>query len=60
MVGSAPLAKEVNLNGSGKLLKTAGYARPGKAVIVVVLHSNKLMIGKLNAPFMIPYVLFPV
>ncbi|KAM9187700.1 T-complex protein 1 subunit delta isoform 3-T3 [Dugong dugon] len=44
MLGSAELAEEVNLNGSGKLLKITGCASPGKTVTMVVRGSNKLVI----------------
>uniref|UniRef100_A0A2I3RA90 T-complex protein 1 subunit delta n=1 Tax=Pan troglodytes TaxID=9598 RepID=A0A2I3RA90_PANTR len=44
MLGSAELAEEVNLNGSGKLLKITGCASPGKTVTIVVRGSNKLVI----------------
>ena len=43
MLGSAELAEEVNLNGSGKLLKITGCTSPGKNRIVVG-GSNKLVI----------------
>uniref|UniRef100_A0A8C3XT53 T-complex protein 1 subunit delta n=1 Tax=Chelydra serpentina TaxID=8475 RepID=A0A8C3XT53_CHESE len=42
-LGSAELAEEVNLNGSGKLLKITGCASPGKTVTIVVRGSNKLV-----------------
>ncbi|XP_006974860.2 T-complex protein 1 subunit delta [Peromyscus maniculatus bairdii] len=44
MLGSAELAEEVNLNGSGKLFKITGCASPGKTVTIVVRGSNKLVI----------------
>uniref|UniRef100_A0A8C0L7P8 T-complex protein 1 subunit delta n=1 Tax=Canis lupus dingo TaxID=286419 RepID=A0A8C0L7P8_CANLU len=44
MLGSAELAEEVNLNGSGKLLKITGCTSPGKTVTIVVRGSNKLVI----------------
>uniref|UniRef100_A0A670YAT0 T-complex protein 1 subunit delta n=1 Tax=Pseudonaja textilis TaxID=8673 RepID=A0A670YAT0_PSETE len=44
MLGSAELAEEVNLNGSGKLVKITGCASPGKTVTIVVRGSNKLVI----------------
>uniref|UniRef100_A0A8D2HK87 T-complex protein 1 subunit delta n=1 Tax=Urocitellus parryii TaxID=9999 RepID=A0A8D2HK87_UROPR len=44
MLGSAELAEEINLNGSGKLLKITGCASPGKTVTIVVRGSNKLVI----------------
>ncbi|KAL7991346.1 hypothetical protein Chor_015602 [Crotalus horridus] len=44
MLGSAELAAEVNLNGSGKLIKITGCASPGKTVTIVVRGSNKLVI----------------
>uniref|UniRef100_F6S025 T-complex protein 1 subunit delta n=1 Tax=Macaca mulatta TaxID=9544 RepID=F6S025_MACMU len=44
MLGSAELAEEVSLNGSGKLLKITGCASPGKTVTIVVRGSNKLVI----------------
>ncbi|ELW63337.1 T-complex protein 1 subunit delta [Tupaia chinensis] len=44
MLGSAEIAEEVNLNGSGKLLKITGCASPGKTVTIVVRGSNKLVI----------------
>uniref|UniRef100_A0A2K6RKS3 T-complex protein 1 subunit delta n=1 Tax=Rhinopithecus roxellana TaxID=61622 RepID=A0A2K6RKS3_RHIRO len=44
MLGSAELAEEVNLNGSGKLLKITGCASPGKTVTIVVCGSNKQVI----------------
>ncbi|KAF6102574.1 chaperonin containing TCP1 subunit 4 [Phyllostomus discolor] len=44
MLGSAELAEEVNLDGSGKLLKITGCTSPGKTVTIVVRGSNKLVI----------------
>jgi len=44
MLGSAELAEEVHLNGSGKLVKVTGCASPGKTVTIVVRGSNKLVI----------------
>ncbi|XP_044310086.1 T-complex protein 1 subunit delta [Varanus komodoensis] len=44
MLGSAELAEEVNLNGSGKLVKITGCASPSKTVTIVVRGSNKLVI----------------
>ncbi|XP_055289744.1 T-complex protein 1 subunit delta-like [Moschus berezovskii] len=44
MLGSAELAEEVSLNGSGKLIKITGCASPGKTVTIVVRGSNKLVI----------------
>nr|CAI9713744.1 unnamed protein product [Rangifer tarandus platyrhynchus] len=44
MLGSAQLAEEVSLNGSGKLIKIKGWASPGKTVKIVVHGSNKLVI----------------
>ncbi|KAF3826739.1 hypothetical protein GH733_009264, partial [Mirounga leonina] len=44
MLGSAELAEEVNLNGSGRLLKITGCTSPGKTVTIVVRGSNKLVI----------------
>ena len=44
MLGSAELAEEVRLNGSGKLIKITGCASPGKTVTIVVRGSNKLVI----------------
>ncbi|EGW00369.1 T-complex protein 1 subunit delta [Cricetulus griseus] len=44
MLGSAELAEEVNLNGSGKLFKITGCTSPGKTVTIVVRGSNKLVI----------------
>ena len=44
MLGSAELAEEVRLNGSGKLIKMTGCASPGKTVTIVVRGSNKLVI----------------
>nr|XP_006122241.2 T-complex protein 1 subunit delta [Pelodiscus sinensis] len=43
MLGTAELAEEVNLNGSGKLIKVTGCASPGKTVTIVVRGSNKLV-----------------
>uniref|UniRef100_A0A8C0I493 T-complex protein 1 subunit delta n=1 Tax=Balaenoptera musculus TaxID=9771 RepID=A0A8C0I493_BALMU len=40
MLGSAELAEEVSLNGSGKLIKITGCASPGKTVTIVVRGSN--------------------
>ncbi|CAD7690329.1 unnamed protein product [Nyctereutes procyonoides] len=42
MLGSAELAEEVNLNGSGKLLKITGCTSPRKTV-TIVNHSNELI-----------------
>uniref|UniRef100_G3Q882 T-complex protein 1 subunit delta n=1 Tax=Gasterosteus aculeatus TaxID=69293 RepID=G3Q882_GASAC len=44
MLGTAELAEEVNLDGSGKLVKITGCASPGKTVSIVVRGSNKLVI----------------
>ncbi|KAI4796773.1 hypothetical protein KUCAC02_026770 [Chaenocephalus aceratus] len=44
MLGSAELAEEVSLDGSGKLVKITGCASPGKTVTIVVRGSNKLVI----------------
>ncbi|OXB80819.1 UNVERIFIED_CONTAM: hypothetical protein H355_003730 [Colinus virginianus] len=44
MLGSAELAEEVNLNGSGKLIKVTGCTNPGKTVTIVVRGSNKLVL----------------
>lgn len=44
MLGSAELAEEVSLNGSGKLVKITGCTSPGKTVTIVVRGSNKLVI----------------
>merc|ERR1719427_2491938 len=44
MLGSAELAEEVSLDGSGKLVKITGCASPGKTVSIVVRGSNKLVI----------------
>lgn len=44
MLGSAELAEEVSLNGSGKLFKITGCTSPGKTVTIVVRGSNKLVI----------------
>merc|ERR1719354_1259908 len=44
MLGTAELAEEVNLDGSGKLVKITGCANPGKTVSIVVRGSNKLVI----------------
>ncbi|KAK4824691.1 hypothetical protein QYF61_017762 [Mycteria americana] len=44
MLGSAELAEEVNLNGSGKLIKITGCTNPGKTVTIVVRGSNKLVL----------------
>ncbi|XP_031959619.1 T-complex protein 1 subunit delta [Corvus cornix cornix] len=44
MLGSAELAEEVNLNGSGKLVKITGCTNPGKTVSIVVRGSNKLVL----------------
>merc|ERR1719309_579976 len=44
MLGSAELAEEVSLDGSGKLVKITGCASPGKTVSIVVHGSNKLVI----------------
>ncbi|KAB0366013.1 hypothetical protein FD754_010169, partial [Muntiacus muntjak] len=43
MLGSAELAEEVSLNGSGKLIKITGCANAGKTVTIVVRGSNKLV-----------------
>ncbi|XP_051867551.1 T-complex protein 1 subunit delta [Pristis pectinata] len=43
MLGTAELAEEVTLNGSGKLVKITGCANPGKTVSIVVRGSNKLV-----------------
>ncbi|CAO2640814.1 T-complex protein 1 subunit delta [Lemmus lemmus] len=42
MLGSAELAEEVSLNGSGKLI--TGCTSPGRTVTIVVRGSNKLVI----------------
>uniref|UniRef100_A0A8C9YZ51 T-complex protein 1 subunit delta n=1 Tax=Sander lucioperca TaxID=283035 RepID=A0A8C9YZ51_SANLU len=44
ILGTAELAEEVNLDGSGKLVKITGCASPGKTVSIVVRGSNKLVI----------------
>ncbi|XP_051993860.1 T-complex protein 1 subunit delta [Xyrauchen texanus] len=44
MLGTAELAEEVSLDGSGKLVKITGVANPGKTVSIVVRGSNKLVI----------------
>ncbi|CAL8274125.1 T-complex protein 1 subunit delta [Gadus morhua] len=44
MLGSAELAEEVHLDGSGKLVKITGCSSPGKTVSIVVRGSNKLVI----------------
>ncbi|KAG5212070.1 T-complex protein 1 subunit delta-like [Ovis aries] len=44
MLGSAELAEEVSLNGSGKLIKITGCVSPRKTVTIVVRGSNKLVI----------------
>ncbi|KAF0036880.1 hypothetical protein F2P81_009754 [Scophthalmus maximus] len=44
MLGSAELAEEVSLDGSGKLIKITGCSSPGKTVSIVVRGSNKLVI----------------
>ncbi|KAG7260761.1 hypothetical protein CRUP_000200 [Coryphaenoides rupestris] len=44
MLGSAELAEEVHLDGSGKLVKVTGCASPGKTVSIVVRGSNKLVL----------------
>ncbi|CAO2640811.1 T-complex protein 1 subunit delta [Lemmus lemmus] len=44
MLGSAELAEEVSLNGSGKLFKITGCTSPGRTVTIVVRGSNKLVI----------------
>ncbi|XP_059187716.1 T-complex protein 1 subunit delta [Centropristis striata] len=44
MLGTAELAEEVNLDGSGKLIKVTGCSSPGKTVSIVVRGSNKLVI----------------
>jgi len=44
MLGTAELVEEVNLDGSGKLVKITGVANPGKTVSIVVRGSNKLVI----------------
>ncbi|CAK6978636.1 T-complex protein 1 subunit delta [Scomber scombrus] len=44
MLGTAELAEEVSLDGSGKLIKITGCASPGKTVSLVVRGSNKLVI----------------
>uniref|UniRef100_A0A8C6SPQ7 T-complex protein 1 subunit delta n=1 Tax=Neogobius melanostomus TaxID=47308 RepID=A0A8C6SPQ7_9GOBI len=44
MLGTAELAEEVNLDGSGKLIKITGCTNPGKTVSIVVRGSNKLVI----------------
>uniref|UniRef100_A0A671L4W4 T-complex protein 1 subunit delta n=1 Tax=Sinocyclocheilus anshuiensis TaxID=1608454 RepID=A0A671L4W4_9TELE len=44
MLGTAELAEEVNLDGSGKLVKITGCVNPGKTVSIVVRGSNKLVI----------------
>merc|ERR1711931_527138 len=44
MLGTAELVEEVNLDGSGKLVKITGVATPGKTVSIVVRGSNKLVI----------------
>ncbi|XP_058496019.1 T-complex protein 1 subunit delta [Solea solea] len=44
MLGSAELAEEVHLDGSGKLIKITGCTTPGKTVSIVVRGSNKLVI----------------
>nr|AFM90092.1 T-complex protein 1 subunit delta [Callorhinchus milii] len=46
MLGSAELAEELHLNGSGKLIKITGAANPGKTVSIVVRGSNKLVIDE--------------
>lgn len=43
ILGSAKLAEEVNLNGSGKLLRITDCASPGKTV-TIVCGSNKLVL----------------
>ncbi|KAB0385157.1 hypothetical protein FD755_000113, partial [Muntiacus reevesi] len=43
MLGSAELAEEVSLNGSGKLIKITGCANAGKTVTIVVRGSSKLV-----------------
>ncbi|XP_067296913.1 T-complex protein 1 subunit delta [Pseudorasbora parva] len=44
MLGTAELAEEVSLDGSGKLVKITGCTNPGKTVSIVVRGSNKLVI----------------
>ncbi|CAB1344850.1 unnamed protein product [Coregonus sp. 'balchen'] len=44
MMGTAELAEEVSLDGSGKLVKITGCTSPGKTVSIVVRGSNKLVI----------------
>lgn len=44
MLGTAELAEEVSLDGSGKLVKITGCTSPGKTVSIVVRGSNKLVI----------------
>ncbi|KAB0377110.1 hypothetical protein FD755_011554 [Muntiacus reevesi] len=44
MLGSAQLAEEVSLNGSGKLIKITGCTSPGKTITIVARGSNKLVI----------------
>uniref|UniRef100_A0A3Q3E5N2 T-complex protein 1 subunit delta n=1 Tax=Labrus bergylta TaxID=56723 RepID=A0A3Q3E5N2_9LABR len=44
ILGTAELAEEVNLDGSGKLVKITGCSSPGKTVSIVVRGSNKLVI----------------
>lgn len=44
MLGTAELAEEVSLDGSGKLVKITGCVNPGKTVSIVVRGSNKLVI----------------
>ncbi|KAF6724538.1 T-complex protein 1 subunit delta [Oryzias melastigma] len=46
MLGTAELAEEVNLDGSGKLVKITGCSSPGKTVSIVVRGSNKLVIDE--------------
>ncbi|KAG7235720.1 hypothetical protein INR49_002289 [Caranx melampygus] len=44
MLGTAELAEEVSLDGSGKLVKITGCSSPGKTVSMVVRGSNKLVL----------------
>ncbi|XP_034045038.1 LOW QUALITY PROTEIN: T-complex protein 1 subunit delta [Thalassophryne amazonica] len=44
MLGTAELAEEVNLDGSGKLVKITGCTNPGKTVSIVVRGSKQLVI----------------
>uniref|UniRef100_H2L7Q7 T-complex protein 1 subunit delta n=1 Tax=Oryzias latipes TaxID=8090 RepID=H2L7Q7_ORYLA len=46
MLGTAELAEEISLDGSGKLVKITGCSSPGKTVSIVVRGSNKLVIDE--------------